>query len=155
MKVNTLDEAFKAFKAKKWDHYKTWSAINEDGFAVLTLWKDLIYTDFENKFRIWDCFNQPNWWHQEIGNKMRINHISHALENHNGFFTAIELFVVDKDAAPREIDKQKGIYPKKDQWWAIDKFDSSTGEFRAIQNWNRPEIFLTTDYDANLHNNKL
>ena len=42
MKVYTLDDGFKAFKAKKWDPYKTWSAINEDGIAVLTLWKDLI-----------------------------------------------------------------------------------------------------------------
>ena len=101
------------------------------------------------------CFNQPNWWHQEIGNKMRIKHILHALEHHNGFFKAIEISVVDKNSAPRSIDKQKGIYPKKDQWWVIDKFDSTTGEFRAIQDWNQPEIFLTTEYDANLHNNKL
>ena len=155
MKVYTLDDGFKAFKAKKWDPYKTWSAINEDGFAVLTLWKDLIKIDLENRLRIWDCFNQPNWWHQEIGNKMRIKHILHALEHHNGFFKAIEISVVDKNSAPRSIDKQKGIYPKKDQWWAIDEFNSKTGEFRAIQDWNRPEIFLTTDYDANLHNNKL
>ena len=86
MKVYTLDDGFKAFKAKKWDPYKTWSAINEDGIAVLTLWKDLIKIDLENRLRIWDCFNQPNWWHQEIGNKMRIKHILHALEHHNGFF---------------------------------------------------------------------
>ena len=86
---------------------------------------------------------------------MRIKHILHALEHHNGFFKAIEISVVDKNSAPRSIDKQKGIYPKKDQWWVIDKFDSTTGEFRAIQDWNQPEIFLTTEYDANLHKNKL
>ena len=47
MKVKTLEEGFSAFNARKWHHYKTWSAINKDGFAVLTLWKDLIKTDFE------------------------------------------------------------------------------------------------------------
>ena len=114
----TLEEAFRAFGARKWHHYSTWSAIAENELTVITLWDHLMSFNKEEKKEYWDCFGTEVWWHSEIGNIKRIEHIQYSIENHNGFFRAIYVTPKDKNANPLEIDK-RGARPAVKKWWKV------------------------------------
>ncbi|MDC0028437.1 hypothetical protein OAJ35_02810 [Gammaproteobacteria bacterium] len=124
----SLEEAFRAFKAKKWDHYKTWSSIADNGISVVTLWNHQIESNLEERKYYYSCFDAGDWWHSDIGNQKRKEHLQNALDLHDGYFSAIRVYSRNKETIPLEI---KRCSPMDKNWWKIINFDSETGEFSA------------------------
>ena len=55
-------------------------------------------------------------------------HIQNALDLHEGYFSAIRVYVVDESIKPHSIKKQ---IPMLNYWWRIKDFNPVTGEFTA------------------------
>ena len=128
MRSWTLEEAFRAFKAEKWDHYKTWSAIAENGISVITLWNHQIKPNLKERKNYYSCFDAGDWWHEDTSNQKRKEHLQNSLELHDGFFSAIRVYPKDKTSIPLEIER---CSPMIKNWWKITEYNSETGEFKA------------------------
>ena len=125
----TLEEAFRKFKAEKWHTQMCWSAIAENSISVITLWNHQIQRDQKKRMMYYSCFeNDHVYWQGHAGNSKRKIHIQNSLDNHLGYFSAIEVFAKDSDAIPIEIRKQ---VPMLRYWWKITKYNPETGEFNA------------------------
>ena len=146
----TLEEAYRRFGAKKWHNYSTWSSIADNGLVVITLWTHLMSFNKQEKKEYWSCFGTEGWWHKEIGNRKRIEHILYSLENHNGFFRAINVTPKNKDVNPLEIDK-RGARPVEKKWWKVIEFEPMSGEFKAECDWSwslqKGELFPNEEKD--------
>ena len=129
MKNWTLEEAFRVFGAEKWHAQMTWSAIAENSISVITLWNHLINTNLEERKLTYSCFEEEHiWWQSHAGNNQRKLHIQNAIDLHEGYFSAIRVYVVDESIKPHSIKKQ---IPMLDYWWRIKDFNPVTGEFTA------------------------
>jgi hypothetical protein len=124
----TLEEAFRVFKAEKWDHYKTWSAIAENGVSVVTLWSHQIVANLEDRKFSYSCYDAGDWWHNDLSNHKRKEHIQNTLTNHSGYFSAIRVYPENDLSIPLEI---KRCSPMVKYWWRVKEFNSDTGEFSA------------------------
>ena len=131
----TLEEALRKFGARPWHRQMTWSAMADNGIAVITLWTDLTHSYPKERREFWTCFDLDGWWHESTGNKKRKVHIQHSLDQNEGFFRSITVTPLDSKAIPRSIDKKKGCIPVTKKWWKIREFDSKTGAFSADCDW--------------------
>lgn len=58
----------------------------------------------------------------------RVRHLAICRDRHDGRFCAVIARAVDVNADPRNI---ASCHPQEDVCWRLDKFDQTTGAFRA------------------------
>tara|TARA_R100000789_G_scaffold92129_1_gene90521 strand:- start:505 stop:810 length:306 start_codon:yes stop_codon:yes gene_type:complete len=84
-------KSFEAFGVKLKNPRADWSAVSDDGkTVVISIWRDeLDYTD--NKRPVLECRQHPRLaeWSTYRGNKLRRQHIEHALRNCDGLFKVV------------------------------------------------------------------
>lgn len=106
----------------------SWSGGSDGGETVaVVLWQDgvkgrdgnLIYHDDEDL---------DAEWRERIGNKRRIIHLAHSIDQLGGRFRAVIAKAEDITADPRKITR---CFPQEGVYWQIDSLDRTTGAFTA------------------------
>ena len=79
-------------------------------------------TNLEERRLTYSCFEEDHiWWQSHAGNTQRKLHIQNAIDLHEGYFSAIRVYVVDESIKPHSIKKQ---IPMLDYWWKITDFNN-------------------------------
>ncbi|MEQ8411167.1 MAG: hypothetical protein RIC51_00555 [Erythrobacter sp.] len=125
-RTTTLTDAFAFFGASTHNIRQAWSAVSPDGrTVVITLWDheraadgSVNYFDPANRWR----------WERRWGNKERIRHLKHALDNCSGRFRVVRVVAKDPDADSKTI---RDRIADPDTVMKITGFDAATGEFAA------------------------
>lgn len=127
-RVWTKTEAFEHFGVVLENVRWSWSGVSRDGSAVaVVLWQDGIKRHDGN----WvynDVHDLDAEWRNGIGNRRRIQHLSHTRDNLAGRFQVIVAKAVDLGADPRQIEK---CFPQLEGYWMLAFLDETTGAFRA------------------------
>jgi hypothetical protein len=111
-----------------------WSAIKEDGSGVaLTVWSDEI-DESQEPWRM-DLRNHKriDVWRGKVGNKVRLRHLCHAMENLEGRVDLILCIARDVDENPRRVKSARPWYQRQGRLVA-GTLNSLTGEF-LIEFW--------------------
>lgn len=127
-------QAFATFGLTQTNERWSWSAKSDDGGHVATtVWADQINKN-QNATLFVDTFNLPynqrnDLWRNALGNRERIQHLSHARDHLNGLVSVLMVHAVDPNAYPRQV-KANSIEPITGVVFKVVELDDITGEFK-------------------------